>query len=141
MKLALKLTADCTIHLAPPHKKPKMCLGVEYALELNEYADTVPECDADEVTRYIQADFPSEASASQKHHSGGVDVLKFWMENQSTYPKLSMLALWLLSVPASSASSERVFSCAGRVFEERRTRLRAESLDDVVFLNSFFINR
>ena len=135
--------ADCTIHLAPRHKKPKMCLGVEYALELNEYADTVPECDTDEVTRYIQANFSSEASASQKHHSGGGggDVLKFWMENQSTYPKLSKLARWVLSVPASSASSERVFSCAGRVFEERRTRLGAESFDDVVFLNSFFKNR
>ena len=64
--------ADCTIHLAPPHKKQKMCLGVDYALELNEYADTIPECDTNEVTRYIQADFSSEASASQKHHSGGL---------------------------------------------------------------------
>ena len=71
----------------------------------------------------------------------GVDVIKFWMEHKSTYPKLSKLARWVLSVPASSASSERVFSCAGRVFEERRTRLDAESLDNVVFLNSFFINR
>ena len=135
--------ADCTIHLAPPHKKPKMCLGVDYALELNEYADTIPECDTDEVTRYIQANFSSEASASQKHHfgGGGADVFKFWMENQSTYPKLSKLARWVLSVPASSASSERVFSCACRDFEERRTRLTAESFDDVVFLNSFFNNR
>ena len=63
--------ADCTIHLAPPHKKPKMCLGVDYALELNEYADTVPESDTDEVTRYIQADFSSEGSVSQSIIRGG----------------------------------------------------------------------
>jgi len=92
------------------------------------------------VENYILADFSGDAIAnhSQKEHPGGFDILNFWKEHQITYPKLSKLARWVLSIPASSASSERVFSCAGRVFEERHTRPSAESLDATVFLHSFY---
>jgi len=60
--------------------------------------------------------------------------MKFWQE-QKVYPKLAKLAKWILSV---TASSERVFSCAG-VYGERRNRLLSpESTDTIVFLKSFF---
>jgi len=126
--------------LAPPCKKSKTCSGADYVLELNEYADAAPEYEIDEVAKYILADFSGDAIAnhSQKEHPGGFDIFNFWKEHQITYPKVSKLARWVLSIPASSASSERVFSCAGRVFEERRTRLSAESLDATVFLHSFY---
>ena len=77
-------------------------------------------------------------SASCKDHVGGFLVLKFWEEQKVSYPKLAKLAGWILAIPASSASSERVFFCSGRVYEERRSRLSPESLDATVFLNSFF---
>jgi len=43
----------------------------------------------------------------------------------------------VLSVPASSASSERVFSTAGTVLEKRRCQLSSSSVDDLIFLHSY----
>ena len=41
--------------------------------------------------------------------------IKWFIRNKETYPILSKLALEVLSIPASSASSERAFSVATRV--------------------------
>ena len=48
-------------------------------------------------------------------------------------PKLSALDKCILAVPATS-TSERLFSHAGNIFTEKRTRLSAEKLDDLLFL-------
>jgi hypothetical protein len=50
------------------------------------------------------------------------------------YKQLSRLAFALLSIPASSASSERTFSETGRTLETRRQLLSPDSLDALVFL-------
>ena len=41
------------------------------------------------------------------------DVLKWWAEHSNILPRLSVLARWILAVPAGTASSERLFSIAG----------------------------
>ena len=41
------------------------------------------------------------------------DVLKWWAEHSNILPRLSILARWILAVPAGTASSERLFSIAG----------------------------
>lgn len=48
------------------------------------------------------------------------NVLTFWKNQMFNFPYLSMLAKQIFAIPASSASSERSFSTAGRVVEERR---------------------
>lgn len=63
-------------------------------------------------------------------------ILEFWKQNENRYPNLSQLARKLLPIPPSSSSSERVFSTAGRVIEERRTLLNPESLDAILFLHN-----
>lgn len=57
----------------------------------------------------------------------GRDVLSWWKQHETTLPLLARLARMVLSVPASSSSSERAFSAAGRVIEERRTGLAPET--------------
>jgi hAT family C-terminal dimerisation region len=66
------------------------------------------------------------------------DVAKFWCntEVKQLYPFLSRVAIGILSIPASSASSERVFSTAGRVVEKRRNKLSSKSVDSLLFLHS-----
>jgi hypothetical protein len=49
--------------------------------------------------------------------------LDFWNENMFRYSILSKLAAKYLSIPASSASVERLFSVAGKVFRPERCRL------------------
>ena len=42
------------------------------------------------------------------------NVLEWWRDAASRYPKLSLVARKILAVPASSSASESVFSVAGR---------------------------
>lgn len=65
-----------------------------------------------------------------------IDSLKWWQLNTINYPYLSNLAKKTLAIPASSASSERNFSAAGRFVEERRSRLAPENVDKLLFLHS-----
>lgn len=67
----------------------------------------------------------------------GEDLLAWWKKHSTIFPKLSRLAAALLSIPASSTTSERVFSETGRILEARRQQLSPESLDSLVFLRNF----
>lgn len=66
------------------------------------------------------------------------DITKFWFDSstQAQLPLLSRLAIGVLSVPASSASSERVFNTAGKVLEKRRGQLSSTSVDALLFMHS-----
>ncbi|XP_062618085.1 E3 SUMO-protein ligase ZBED1-like [Saccostrea cucullata] len=59
----------------------------------------------------------------------------WWKKNTETYKKLSMLARKLLCIPATSVSSERVFSTAGGTVTKLRASLDSDSVDKLVFLN------
>ena len=48
----------------------------------------------------------------------GTDVLQWWASNKSRFPNLARMAQQFLAVPATSASAERVFSLAGRIFSD-----------------------
>ena len=48
----------------------------------------------------------------------------YWVEKQEAYPALSQLAFDVLSVPASSADCERMFSEVGDLLESRRLKMK-----------------
>ncbi|CAK1592527.1 unnamed protein product [Parnassius mnemosyne] len=48
---------------------------------------------------------------------------------------LNVLALKYLSVPATSVPSERIFSKSGYILSSRRSRLQADAVDHIYFLN------
>lgn len=64
--------------------------------------------------------------------------LKFWWMNKTLYPKISNLAFWLLSTPATNNSSERVFSSAGNVVTPHRSCLDTDTVDKLLFVRSNF---
>ncbi|XP_008178503.1 zinc finger BED domain-containing protein 1-like [Acyrthosiphon pisum] len=59
--------------------------------------------------------------------------LDFWKKNKNTFPELYMLQIKYLSVPATSVPSERVFSKAGQITNDRRNRLHPKNLDFIIF--------
>lgn len=63
-------------------------------------------------------------------------VLDWWQQNRPKFPNLFLVAMFILSIPASSASSERSFSLAGQIFNSKRTRMSPELLSNAVVLNS-----
>jgi hypothetical protein len=63
------------------------------------------------------------------------DPLKWYQQNENRFPLLSKLARRFLCIPATSASSERVFSCAGNVVTSKRNRLNVENVEALVVLH------
>lgn len=59
----------------------------------------------------------------------------WWAKNNSKYAHLANLARVFLSAPGSSIYSERLFSEAGNVYEEKRSRLLPERAESLVFLH------
>jgi len=57
------------------------------------------------------------------------DTFKFWIEERATYPLLSSVAVEILTITASSAPVERVFSTMGK-----RNRLAYKNLEQKVLL-------
>ena len=51
------------------------------------------------------------------------DVIGWWRDHQTTYPKLSQMAFDLLSIPAMSAECERVFSLTKLTITSQRNRM------------------
>jgi hypothetical protein len=54
------------------------------------------------------------------------DPILYWWQERSTRPKLSRMALDILTIPATSDDCERAFSEAGDLLEPRRSRLRPD---------------
>jgi hypothetical protein len=50
----------------------------------------------------------------------GFDLLVWWKQREQLYPNLSKMAKVILACPISSAGAERVFSCAGRMHEDKQ---------------------
>lgn len=103
--------------------------------------DLMPGDSKDDVTRYVETVFADAQTNSFHTVVDGdkvFDIASFWHSDQirELFPSLARVAIGVLSIPASSASSERVFSVTGRLLEKRRTQLSQQSVDAVVYLHS-----
>lgn len=65
--------------------------------------------------------------------SDGQNALMFWAMNKNTLPSLYPIAMRVLSVPASSAPVERVFSHGGIIMRPHRANLHETTLSDLIF--------
>ncbi len=61
------------------------------------------------------------------------DALKYWAANESQSPELAQLAKEFLTIPATSAPSERVWSRAARVIREKCSCLNPEVMTRMMF--------
>ncbi|XP_047141157.1 zinc finger BED domain-containing protein 4-like [Hydra vulgaris] len=62
------------------------------------------------------------------------NILEWWKIHSPQLPILSRAAKKVLCVPASSTSSERVFSQAGNIVSCKRTLLKAETIEKLVYV-------
>jgi len=60
--------------------------------------------------------------------------LAWWAGNKGKYPAVAAVARRMLSVPATSVTSERLFSKAGDVLTKKRNRLAPGKADRLLFL-------
>ena len=59
----------------------------------------------------------------------GTFTNRWWAKKEIDFPALSVMARQYLGVPATSASAERLFSIAGRNFDDLRQRMKEEMLE------------
>ncbi len=52
------------------------------------------------------------------------DIIEWWFENKKRSPRLYILIIKYLSIPATSAASERVFSKGGEIVSAKRSCLK-----------------
>ncbi|CAF4400914.1 unnamed protein product [Rotaria magnacalcarata] len=89
-----------------------------------EFALTIQDDSSeDEMERYAKAKLVISNEES---------VLQWWKKWSINYPTLDVLAGSLLDIPASSCTSQRIFSATGRIFEERRQNVG----DDILFIRN-----
>ena len=62
------------------------------------------------------------------------DPLEWWKSESIRYPVLAKLARKYLCICATSVPAERVFSCGGNIACDKRTCLKPERVDHLVFL-------
>ena len=81
-------------------------------------------------------DAPTEISAylGKKPMPKDTDPLMYWKDDADTFPVLAQIARVYLSVQCTSVPSERLFSSAGLVISNRRSRLTPTNAEKGIFL-------
>lgn len=64
-----------------------------------------------------------------------IDPILWWRNNKNLYPQLTKLAVIYLGAPATSTYSERIFSEAGNIYTQKRSVLRPELAESLLFLH------
>ncbi|XP_044140147.1 E3 SUMO-protein ligase ZBED1-like isoform X1 [Bufo gargarizans] len=64
------------------------------------------------------------------------DPLAWWKTRQTIYERLATIAKTRLCIVATSVPAERIFSKAGQIISERRSRLNPNKVRQLIFLNA-----
>ncbi|XP_056450354.1 zinc finger BED domain-containing protein 4-like [Gadus chalcogrammus] len=62
------------------------------------------------------------------------DPLTYWRTNRGRFPELARMARRYLAAPCTSTDSERLFSAASNVLNERRNRLTCDTAEKLLFV-------
>lgn len=88
----------------------------------------------------FQAEVEAYMSMPRPLTRGECDVLLWWKDHEGLLPILSQAARYFLSVPASSASSERLWSVAGNIVTAKRYSLDPATTERLTFCQSNWQN-
>ena len=94
---------------------------------LEQSGALVSESDPSELDQYLQEPLITFHRANS---------FQWWHDNQHRFKKLAKLARRYLSAPPTSVPSERLFSSAGDIYDEKRNRLAPERAEMLLFIKT-----
>lgn len=121
-------SSDASVNSSHFEQSPKD-FQLFFSTLVNQINPSIEVCISDEINRYSYLKINAEVN---------FDVMQWWENHSSEYPRLYRFAQKILSIPASSAASERVFSAAGNIITEKRNRIGPKTVNNLLFLNSLF---
>lgn len=106
-------------------------LSLKYGARIDRHSAEEDSDDSIETEcwKYIAGCDPRDYATSD------LDILKYWKDRQVSFPYLSTLAKGILSIPATSTPSERVFSVAGLTLTAKRSRLSGRNVNKIIFIH------
>ena len=109
----------------PPQKVPRTGLHAMYAELLAEDGqhEASDNATSSEMTLYLSEPVIPD-------HEQPRD---FWKANKGRFPALAQVARSYLCAPCTSVDSERLFSTAGLILDEKRNRLTAKNAEMLIF--------
>ncbi|KAL3537469.1 hypothetical protein ACH5RR_000835 [Cinchona calisaya] len=61
-----------------------------------------------------------------------LDVLKFWKENRSRYPVISLMPRDILSIPITTVALKSAFNVGGRIINKYRSSILPENVEALI---------
>ena len=87
---------------------------------------------ADEVTRYTSTELTQFGLDQESFLTNSYSVLHFWHSRKSMYPTIFKIAVRVFATPASSCSSERVFSTLKKLVSPDRATISTEHISQII---------
>ena len=138
----LLVATESTFSVAPESKKSSSSAKVNKSSNNNYLSFKVKHVNdkesIDKITEMIDQYLHLIDSFGDEDEETGVvkkeDPLDFWRTHEKVFPALALLAKKYLSVQASSAAVERMFSISGHIFSLKRRRLGIKFFSLLVLL-------
>jgi KRAB domain-containing zinc finger protein len=111
------------------------CEEVSDYLKSVNMMDVQPEGAGPEPQNDIAAQIELNVHKLQQPKESDCDILAFWKANKASVPTLAKFARSILCIPASSASSERLFSAAGKIISSSRTKISSSRAEQLIYIN------
>ncbi|KAJ8356661.1 hypothetical protein SKAU_G00194550 [Synaphobranchus kaupii] len=122
----VRLYRDLTTHILEHEQQKKTAMAELFGelFKTEERARSFSQITEEEVTSYKLADCIHVDA----------DPFMWWKANECKFPHVAKVAQRHLCVPGTSVASERIFSTAGDIVNANRSRLAAENVDKLIFL-------
>ena len=120
---------------SPPRKKEKLDADVDFWVSwdnVHAHHQETQQSDVPSLTDAVETELAKFLAAPCQPRAS--DPLTWWRDNRARFPLLGDAARRYLAAPATSVPSERLFSSAGDIADDKRTCLLAENLERLVFL-------
>jgi hypothetical protein len=118
-------TATNPANPPPPPKRVRIETGIDAIIKKNTAIPGPISNTGDEYKQW------AEEKPLDENHPLAKDPISYWMSQRSTYPRLAKMAFDILTIPASSADCERMFSELGDLLEVRRMKMKPQLISAI----------